>query len=159
MNAPATPERVHVLVVEHKAATARMAIEALGSSTVHYEMTVVGDAAAALNHLHGSRGREGPSRPDFIVLDLELPGRSGHLVLADLKADDRLRGIPVIAFTSGGSRGDQQAPHDAHSCCYITKPKSLDEFASVVQAIEQLWLPSVARRRNGSAARASHEGE
>ena len=147
MNAPATPELVHVLVIEHRAANARLAIEALSSSAVDYELTVVADAASALNHLHASRGRGGPTTPDFIFLDLELPGRSGHLVLADLKADQELRKIPVVALATA-SRVDPERAQDAHSCCYITKPQTVDEFASVVHAIEQLWLPTVMHRRH-----------
>ena len=159
MNAPATPERVHVLLVERKAANARLAIEALKSSTVNYELTVVADAASALNHVHASRGRGGTTRPDFIFLDLDLPGRSGHLVLADLKTDDRLRHIPVIALTSAAHREDLQRAHDAHSCSYITKPKTVAEFVSVVRAIEQLWLPTVVYRRGEKGENGRLDGE
>ena len=148
MNVPATPDRVHVLMVERKAASARLAIEALNGSTVEYGLTVVADAAAALNHLHARRAPSGPPLPDFIFLDLELPGRSGHLILADLQADERLREIPVLAMARA-NRNDLKRLQDAHWCCCITKPTTVEEFASVVNAIEQLWLPTVMQRRNG----------
>jgi len=145
MNVPATPEHVRVLVVEHEPEGARLAIEALESSTVDYDLTVVGDAASALNHLHAT-GRSGPRpRPDLIFLDLGLPGGTGHVVLADLKADDRLRTIPVIALTCPAKQAETQGAYDVQSCCHIKKPANLDEFVSVVHAIEQLWLPTVLR--------------
>jgi CheY-like chemotaxis protein len=79
-------------------------------------------------------------RPDLIILDLNLPRRSGHEVLADLKADPALRRIPVAILTTSSAESDVLASYDLGANCFLTKPVDVGQFLKVVQSIEDFWF-------------------
>jgi DNA-binding response OmpR family regulator len=80
------------------------------------------------------------TRPDLILLDLNLPKKDGREVLAEIKADERLRRIPVVVLTTSSAEKDILEAYDLHANCYITKPVNLDQFSAVVRAIEEFWF-------------------
>jgi DNA-binding response OmpR family regulator len=82
-------------------------------------------------------------RPDLILLDLNLPKKDGREVLAEIKADERLRRIPVVVLTTSSAEKDILETYDLHANCYITKPFNLDQFTAVVRAIEEFWFAIV----------------
>ena len=82
-------------------------------------------------------------RPDLVLLDLNLPKKDGREVLAEIKADERLRRIPVVILTTSSSEQDIFKTYDLHANCYITKPVNLDQFFTVVKTIEDFWLAIV----------------
>jgi CheY-like chemotaxis protein len=88
--------------------------------------------------------RDGP-RPDLILLDLNLPRKDGREVLRELKQspDPELRRIPVVVLTTSGLERDILSAYEQHANAYITKPVDLDQFVSVVNAIEAFWLTAV----------------
>jgi len=81
--------------------------------------------------------------PDLILLDLNLPKKDGREVLAEVKADDQLRRIPVVVLTTSCAEQDILQTYDLHANCYITKPVNLDQFSAVVRAIEEFWFTIV----------------
>ena len=91
--------------------------------------------------------REGPyadsPRPDLILLDLNLPKKSGREVLAEIKADPDLKRIPVVILTVSQAEQDIIKSYNLHANCYITKPVDLDQFLEVVKSIENFWLTVV----------------
>lgn len=82
-------------------------------------------------------------RPDLILLDLNLPRKDGREVLAELKADEDLKSIPVIVLTTSSSDDDINKSYRLHANCYIVKPVDLDRFFEVVRGIESFWLNMV----------------
>jgi two-component system response regulator len=74
------------------------------------------------------------------VLDLNLPRKDGREVLADIKADDSLKRIPVVVLTTSQDEQDVLKSYNLHANCYITKPVDLDQFVRVVRSIEDFWL-------------------
>jgi CheY-like chemotaxis protein len=88
--------------------------------------------------------RRGPfasaPRPDLILLDLNLPRKDGREVLAELKAHENLRRIPVVVLTTSQAEKDIRTSYDLHANCYISKPVDLDRFIEVVRAIDGFWL-------------------
>jgi CheY-like chemotaxis protein len=106
-------------------------------------LSVVSDGEEALAFLY----RRGPyttaPRPDLILLDLNLPRRSGREVLAEIKVDENLRRIPVVVLTSSEAEQDILASYDLNANCYITKPVDLEQFIRVVRSIEDFWLTVV----------------
>jgi len=82
-------------------------------------------------------------RPHLILLDLNLPGKSGCEVLAEIKSDEALRRIPIVILTTSKADQDVLASYDLHANCYITKPVQLEEFIGVVRSIEDFWLKIV----------------
>jgi DNA-binding response OmpR family regulator len=98
--------------------------------------------------------REGPyadmPRPDLILLDLNLPRKDGRQVLAEIKADDYLKRIPVVILTTSKAEEDVIKSYNLHANCYITKPIDLNQFLNVVRAIEDFWLSIVVLPPDGA---------
>jgi two-component system, chemotaxis family, response regulator Rcp1 len=88
-------------------------------------------------------------RPDLILLDLNLPRKDGRQVLAEIKAGDDLRRIPVVVLTVSSDEADVLEAYNLHANCYITKPVDLGQFMNVVRSIEDFWLTIVQLPPNG----------
>src|ERR1700690_616916 len=88
--------------------------------------------------------RQGPyadaPRPDLILLDLKLPRKDGRQVLAEIKADENLKTIPVVVLTASPEEQDMLRAYQLHANCYITKPVDFDQFNQVVRSIESFWF-------------------
>lgn len=125
---------LRVLLVEDTLSDAHLVRTALETGTVPIDVEAVGDGEAALARLRGD-GR----RPDLLLLDLGLPGRSGLDVLAELKGDRQLRRVPVLMLTSSAAQADVVRSYDLHANGYLTKPADPADFAEVVRAIEAFW--------------------
>jgi CheY-like chemotaxis protein len=78
-------------------------------------------------------------RPDLILLDLQLPKKSGLEVLEEVRADFRLQNIPVVVMTSSESLGDMQECERLGVESYITKPVDLQKFLAVVKELKDCW--------------------
>jgi two-component system, chemotaxis family, response regulator Rcp1 len=79
----------------------------------------------------------------LVLLDLNLPKKTGQEVLAEIKDDPDLKRIPVVILTVSQAEQDILRTYNLHANCYITKPVDLDQFLSVVKAIEGFWLTVV----------------
>jgi CheY-like chemotaxis protein len=86
----------------------------------------------------------GTPNPDLILLDLNIPKRSGFEVLEHIKADSLFRHIPVIILTSSKADGDVFRGYSSYANAYVTKPANLDQYFTVVRIINEFWL-STAR--------------
>jgi len=86
--------------------------------------------------------------PDLILPDLNLPGKDGREVLAEIKADEGLKHIPVVIPTSSQDEEDILRSYLLHANCYISKPVRLAEFVKVVKSVECFWFTIVALPRN-----------
>jgi CheY-like chemotaxis protein len=134
---------VSILLVEDNPGDIRLTQEALREGRVHNELQVARDGVEALDLLC-RRGRfADAARPDLILLDLNLPRKDGREVLAELKADESLRRIPVVVLTTSRAEEDIMTSYDLHANCYIAKPVDLDRFIAVVRSIDQFWLSLV----------------
>jgi CheY-like chemotaxis protein len=143
---------VEILLVEDNPADALLMEEALQDSSMPNRLSVVTNGDEALDFLY-RRGRyELSTRPDVIMLDLNLPKKDGREVLAEIKNDPDLRSIPVVVITTSRSEEDISRSYNLHANCYITKPVRLNDFFNVVKKIEDFWftvakLPSRERAR------------
>jgi two-component system, chemotaxis family, response regulator Rcp1 len=143
MNPPQSVEPIHILLVDDDPADVRLTQEALKEHKVFCETAVAGDGIEALAYLR----REGPysdvTRPDIILLDLNMPRKDGREVLKEIKADPQLRRIPVVILTTSQADQDILHSYDLGANCYITKPVDLEQLTTVVQAIENFWFTVV----------------
>jgi CheY-like chemotaxis protein len=121
--------------------------EAFRDGKVQNNLSVVGDGVEALAFLrHEGAYGEAP-RPGLILLDLNLPRIDGRQVLAEIKADPRLKTIPVVILTTSTAEEDVLNSYGLHANAYIKKPVDLDQFFRVVQAVEEFWLTLVTLPR------------
>jgi CheY-like chemotaxis protein len=134
---------VEILLVEDNPGDVRLTVEALKESTVRNHLSVVNDGEQALAFLRREGDYGSAARPDIIVLDLNLPRLDGRQVLAEIKADDDLKRIPVVVLTTSKAEQDILATYELHANCYINKPVDLDKFMDVVRTIEDFWLSVV----------------
>lgn len=143
MSQDLTVRPVEILLVEDNPADVRLTQEALKETKVFNNLSVVADGEQALDYLN----RRGPyaeaTRPDLILLDLNLPKKDGREVLAEIKADERLRRIPVVILTTSEAEQDILRTYNLYANCYITKPVDLDQFITVVKSVENFWLSIV----------------
>jgi len=134
---------IEILLVEDNPGDVRLTREALKEGKVVNNLQIVVDGEEALSYLR----RQGPytqaTRPDLILLDLNLPKKSGREVLAVIKEDPDLRRIPVVILTVSEAEQDIIKSYNLHANCYITKPVNLEQFMDVVQSIENFWLTVV----------------
>ena len=80
---------------------------------------------------------------DLVLLDLNLPGISGHSVLAEIKQDPTLLTIPVVVLTSSESEADIVKSYEEHANCFISKPVDFSSFLDIVSRIENFWFSIV----------------
>lgn len=135
-----------ILLVEDNPADARLTVETFRShGTVDVEVCEDGESALArLRDPH-------KPLPQLILLDLNLPGIDGREVLASLKADERLRRVPVCVLTTSRADVDIDHAYSHHSNCYVVKPVDLDSFRAAVEQIEKFWLATAQLPRRGTA--------
>lgn len=86
---------------------------------------------------------DGRTKPDLVLLDLNLPGISGREVLEFVKSDVNLRTIPVVVLTSSQEEEDVLKSYELHANAYVTKPVTLDGLAKLVTALEDFWFTVV----------------
>ncbi len=134
---------VEFLLVEDNPGDVRLTQEALKDSKVRNNLSVLGDGMSALAFLRREAPHEHAPRPDIILLDLNLPKMDGRELLSHIKADPKLKRIPVVVITSSEAEQDILRTYDLHVNCYVTKPVDLDQFIKVVQSIETFWLTIV----------------
>ena len=145
-----TGHPVEILLVEDSPGDVQLTIEALRDAKVSTHLHVATDGEEALAFLRREAGFEDVPRPDLVLLDLNLPKKSGHEVLEEIKSDPELRRIPVVILSTSDAEDDVLAAYDRSANCYVTKPVDLDRFWEVVRSIDQFWLsfarlPSAAR--------------
>lgn len=143
MSAALQGRPVDILLVEDNPADARLTVEALKDAKIQNRMNIVEDGAEALAYLRREGKHSEALSPDLVLLDLNLPGKDGREVLAEIKADSKLRRIPVVVLTTSQAEEDIVRSYDLHANCYITKPVNLDQFVSVVKSVEDFWLTVV----------------
>ncbi len=134
---------IEILLVEDNPGDIRLTIEALKEGKVRNNLSVAKDGVEALTFLKREGSFKNAPRPDLILLDLNLPRKDGRELLADIKADERLRRIPVVVLTTSKAEEDVLKTYNLHANCYITKPVDLDQFISVVKSIDEFWLTVV----------------
>ena len=139
----AVGDPIKILLVEDNPGDIRLTREALRDGKIYNNLYVVRDGVEAMAFLRKTGQYTRAPRPDLILLDLNLPRKDGHEVLAEVKTDENLRRIPVVILTTSQAEEDIIKTYDLHVNCYITKPVDLDQFVKIVKSIEDFWLTIV----------------
>jgi CheY-like chemotaxis protein len=134
---------IEILLVEDSAGDVRLVQENLKESKVRNTLNVVGDGIEAMAYLRNEGRYKDASRPDLVLLDLNLPKKDGRQVLTEIKSDENLKCIPVVVLTISKAEEDIMKSYSLHANAYISKPVDLNQFLKVVKAIEEFWLTVV----------------
>ena len=140
---------IEILLVEDNAADVRLTREAFDDAKVLNNLNVVGDGVEAMAYMRREGKYADATRPDLVLLDLNMPRKDGREVLAEVKGDPDLRRIPVVILTVSQSEEDVLKSYNLHANCYISKPVNLAQFLKVVESIESFWLTIVELPPNG----------
>lgn len=141
---PLTRHSVEILLVEDNPGDVRLVEEALKEGGFgNSRLSVARDGEQAMAFVRHENPFENSPRPTFILLDLNLPKKKGCEVLAEIKADDSLRQIPVFIMSTSTHSQDIDRAYDLHANCYIPKPSDLADLVVVGKLIEAFWLQIV----------------
>ena len=140
---------VEILLVEDNPGDVRLTREALKEAKVINNLTVLKDGVEALAFLRQQGSYDNAVVPHLILLDLNLPKKDGREVLAEIKADEKLKRIPVVVLTTSQDEQDVFKSYNLHANCYVTKPVDLEQFMTVVKSIEDFWLGIVMLPKQG----------
>jgi len=142
MNIEEMGKPVEILLVEDNPGDVRLTQEVFKESKIRNKLHVVKDGVEAMDFLRQGTGANGV-RPDLILLDLNLPKKDGREVLAEIKADDNLKRIPVVVLTISKAEEDILKSYSLHANCYLTKPIEFEQFFNLVKYMEEFWLTIV----------------
>ena len=145
-----TGKAVEILLVEDDAGDIDLTKEALEESKLQINLNVVRDGVEAIAYLRREGEYANAALPDLILLDLNLPRKTGREVLQDIKSDDNLKHIPVVVLTTSDTDEDILGAYDLGANCYVNKPLGMEEFAQIVRAIEDFWFTIVKLPRRNS---------
>jgi chemotaxis family two-component system response regulator Rcp1 len=134
---------IHVLLVEDSPGDVRLTREAFREANGAVHLHVASDGVEALAFLRQEAPYADVPRPDFILLDLNLPRMDGREVLAQIKADDDLRTIPVVILTTSEADADILQSYELNANAYLRKPVTLEAFEKLVKSINDFWLTNV----------------
>lgn len=141
-NAPKT-RTLEILLVEDNPADIRLTQEALRLCGLQHVLSIARDGEQALAMLRQEGEYGGQSKPDIVLLDLNLPRKDGYEVLSEMKADPRTAQIPVLVLSTSGAERDVVDCYRRHANCYLQKPVNFEDFASLVRSIQEFWLNRV----------------
>jgi CheY-like chemotaxis protein len=147
---PPNAKPIDVLLVEDDPGDTLMIREAFEDNKVRNRLSAVTDGVQALEFLRREGEHAGAARPDLILLDLNLPRKDGREVLAEIKADEDLRTIPVVILTTSQAEEDVLRSYNLHANAYVTKPVDFERFIEVVRQIDNFFV-TVVTLPNGDA--------
>lgn len=139
----------HILLVEDNEGDIVLTTEALQESKFLNRISVVNNGKEALDFIYKRGAYSAENRPDLILLDINLPLKSGHEVLQIIKADSEVCEIPVIMLTTSSSERDISLSYRHHANCYISKPVEISDFLNAITSIENFWLSIVSLPKKG----------
>ena len=141
----ATAERapLQILLVEDDPDDRDLLVEAFRRAGAPHALRIAEDGEEALDVVASCASSRAAPLPDLVLLDLNLPRKSGFEVLEELKASEASRRIPVVVMTTSSAECDVERSYELGASCFITKPSDLSELFSVVQLIERFWLGAV----------------
>lgn len=137
-----------ILLVEDSPGDIWLTKHLLSEGPLPKEISVVTDGEQAIDFLEQRGHFQNVTRPNLVLLDLNLPRRSGLDVLRHIKRSPMLRNIAVVMLTTSEAPSDITAAYDLNANCYIVKPLDIDRFAKAVRAIEDFFLSLVVLAPN-----------
>ena len=139
----------HILLIEDNPADALITLEAIKEAGIGGEVTILHSGEEA-DMFFSRQGQFVEAKmPELILLDLNLPGKDGREILADIKKDPVLGIIPVIVLTTSAAEQDVLSVYGLHANCYIVKPLSYDGMLATFERIADFWFGVVTLPSRG----------
>jgi CheY-like chemotaxis protein len=136
-------EPITILLAEDNPGDVKLTEKALEKGQIQNALHVVTDGVEAMQFLKREDEYTDAPRPDLVLLDLNMPRKSGREVLEELQAFESLRRIPVVVLTSSEAEQDIIDSYDRYANAYLTKPVDFEGFVDIIRRIEEFWLTVV----------------
>ncbi|MBL8849321.1 MAG: response regulator [Planctomycetaceae bacterium] len=130
---------MEILLVEDSLTSARLTMGALRNGGLEHRLTWLTDGAEAADFLHRRGKFTRAPQPDLVLLDVMLPGKNGRELLADMRAADSLRDIPVVIMTGTVEPAEADAFQSLQVQGFLTKPVDLANFLQLVERLKDYW--------------------
>jgi CheY-like chemotaxis protein len=131
---------IDVLLVEDDEGDVLMTREAFEHYKIQNRLHVASDGEQAMQFLRREGQYADAPRPGLILLDVNLPRKSGMEVLAELKQDDDLLTIPVIMLTTSQAEADIVRSYSLHANAFVSKPVDFEHFIEAIRQIDTFFL-------------------
>jgi CheY-like chemotaxis protein len=131
---------ISVLLVDDDPGDVLLVREAFDDHKVGNLLSVVSDGVEALEYVRAQGSYGDANRPDLVLLDLNLPRKSGIEVLEEIKSDPELSTIPVVVLTTSEAEEDIVRAYKLHANAYITKPVDFEQFTRIVHQIDEFFI-------------------
>ncbi|MFC1584613.1 response regulator [Fibrobacterota bacterium] len=130
---------IKILLIEDNPGDIRLTREALTEAEFPNSLMVLDDGEKALDYLNKTGEYASMDTPDLILLDLNLPKKSGHEILSAVKADSELKKIPVVILTGSSREKDILESYNSYANCYIVKPTNIEQFIEMIRETGTFW--------------------
>jgi len=138
-----TAKLIDILLVEDDPGDVMLVREAFEDHKLRNQLHCVGDGEQALAFLRKEGEYAAAPTPDLVLLDLNLPRMDGRQVLAEVKADESLRSIPIVVLTTSEAEEDILRSYELHANAYVSKPVDFERFVQVVRQIDDFFVSVV----------------
>lgn len=135
-----------ILMAEDDVDDQMLVEESLEEARLANELHIVSDGEELIEYLQRRGEYEDPEsspRPGLILLDLNMPRKDGREALKEIKADPKLRGIPIIALTTSQAEEDILNTYDLGVNSYVTKPVTFDDLVEIMKVLGRYWFEIV----------------
>ena len=129
-----------ILVLEDNPDHTRLIEDAFNENSLRHQIVAIADGLQAMDFLHRRGDYIDAPRPDLVLLDLDLPGKDGRDILAEIKADPQLRRIPIVVLTLSAKEEDIFRSYTLQGNCYVIKSSDRERLFQIVKHIEEFWL-------------------
>ncbi len=134
---------VEILLVEDDPGDIELIQETIKSAKIKIKLQIVNNGADAISYLKKEDSYSDKNEPGLVILDLNLPLKSGMDVLDEIKSNEELKHIPIIVMSTSDQESDVIKSYKLGANSYVTKPMGIDEFSHIVSTIEDFWLSIV----------------
>lgn len=134
---------VVILLVEDNPADQKLTIRAFEKGKINTNLQIVNDGQEAMDYLKREgkfEDKNNSPRPDLILLDINMPKKDGKQVLKEIRANDKLRSIPIVMLTTSDQEKDVLESYNLGVNAYISKPVRINDFIDVINKLEEFWF-------------------
>ena len=136
-------ESIEILIVEDDLGDVELIKESLKLSKFKMILSHVVDGQECMEYLRMQGRYKAATKPDVVLLDLNLPKKDGRQVLAEMKTDPLLKKIPVVILTTSDNEADINKTYELGANCFVTKPVDFEQIKKIVNEIAEFWFTVV----------------
>ena len=137
-------QAISILMAEDDADDRLLVKDAFDESRVANDLSFVENGVELMDYLRKQGKYQGRhDLPDLILLDLNMPRKDGREALQEIKADPKLRHIPVVVLTTSKAEEDVLRSYDMGAAGYITKPVTFEALIAITKGLTEYWVQIV----------------